>query len=492
MNNSLKTMSILLLLLMLLLTAAGAQTVNLRGRVLDKVGMQPVPGATVKLAGSELTATTDAMGRFTLNGSSSALGSGSRERAFPYLSDLRLSADAVEFAGGRDGESVRIELIALDGRTAASASHVLASVSHALTASGGAHRRLALPNAPRDFLGFLRVTTEEGSILTRVLSLGGSFQPGILLRPFSPDASDARHTPEAAKVAAHGAAKSAGNAAAVEVMVSKPKLLPKTLTATTTDADLGDIVLDYPPRKLGLKSVPPYGAQVLFPGDGDSAAAKTLFESLWIHKMNGWRSSQGLGTTPVLWKVFPDPESAPGNWMPSLLPCCAPRNGSPEWGYDDIITKKQYRDYQLHLEFNLMGASNGNTDTAGWCNSGVYLTGSQELQIQTPDPRSATQVYWRMHDMATLINEKLPDRNMHLGPGKWQSYDVTWRAPRNGPGKVTVYWNGERIHNNVNWGSGAGNPVGFSLQNEKGSDVRFRNVWIKELAIEQAETDFGY
>ena len=34
-------------------------------------------------------------------------------------------------------------------------------------------------------------------------------------------------------------------------------------------------------------------------------------------------------------------------------------------------------------------------------------------------------------------------------------------------------------------------PQGIKLQSE-GHDVRYRNIWIKELQIQEAETDFGY
>jgi hypothetical protein len=95
--------------------------------------------------------------------------------------------------------------------------------------------------------------------------------------------------------------------------------------------------------------------------------------------------------------------------------------------------------------------------------------------------------------MATLLDFKVPDKNMYPGPGKWQSYDITFRAPRNGgEARITVYWNGERVHNNVSWKSGNGNAVGLALQNELGSDVRYRNIWLKELDIPNPETDFGY
>jgi hypothetical protein len=459
---------LILLSLLALSGAASAQTVHYRGRVLDRVGMAPVVGASVS-AGS-LTVLTQADGRFVLQGNPTSL---SQWSALPETPFFALQGKSLRVENRRAGQSLRLAWMDGKGRS-------LLVESRRLEA-GAAAMELRLP--VEDFTGFLRISLDGETRILRVTSVAGVFAAAPAVREAA--SGGGIETGQASM-------KRGTGGSATEVTVTMPKLVPRTLSPTADDADLGDIVLDYPPRKLGLGSSPPYGALVLFPAEGDSASARAHFESVWIHKMNSWRTSQGMGTTPLLWKVMADPESAPGSFKPSLSPCCQPRNGSGDWGYDDIITRKPFRDYQLHLEFNLMGDNDGNSDTSGWCNSGVYLTGSQELQIQTPDPRSATQSYWRLHDLATLINEKVPDRNMHLGPGKWQSYDVTWRAPRNSPGKVTVYWNGERIHNNVNWGSGAGNPVGFALQNEKGTDVRFRNVWIKELVINEAQTDFGY
>ena len=51
------------------MATVSAQTLNLRGRVLEKAGMQPVPGATVKLTGSNVSVVTGADGRFTITGS---------------------------------------------------------------------------------------------------------------------------------------------------------------------------------------------------------------------------------------------------------------------------------------------------------------------------------------------------------------------------------------------------------------------------------------
>lgn len=443
-----------------LAAAAHGQDVDLRGRVLEKARLQPVAGALVKIAGGTLSTLTGPDGRFRLQGTPTATGGGKASGPAFLLSGGRLRA-----AGGRPGSRISVEILDLEGRRMASAD--------ALHPGPGGN--VALPSVPDGFLGILRVTTEGATMTARILSLGGNLQSGMPLRQTASPAAAARRS-----------------AAAPEVAVSIDKLLPRTVAAAGNSADLGDVVLDYPPRKLGLGAAAPYGADQLIPAAGDSASARAHVDSLWIHKMNSWRQGQGLGTTPVLWKVMPDPAAPAGTYRPSLSPCCLQRNGSPGWGYDDIITKKAYGDIQVHVEFNMMGLPDGNTNSSGYCNSGVYLKGSLELQIETPKA-NPTQ-YEKMHGICTLIDLKLPDKDMYPGPGIWQSYDITLRAARaDSPAKVTVYWNGEKVHDNANWKSAGASPkVGFALQNEYGSDVRYRNVWLKELDIAEPRTDFGY
>ena len=99
------------------------------------------------------------------------------------------------------------------------------------------------------------------------------------------------------------------------------------------------------------------------------------------------------------------------------------------------------------------------------------------------------------------------------GLGKWNAYDIVFRAARFKDGNlaekamVSMYFNGIKAHTNVriqqvwggpNSGVDGGNdggkgitdtPQGLKLQCE-GHDVRFRNAWIKELDLKEANTDF--
>ena len=57
--------------------------------------------------------------------------------------------------------------------------------------------------------------------------------------------------------------------------------------------------------------------------------------------------------------------------------------------------------------------------------------------------------------MATVINETESPYDVYHGIGKWNAYDIQFRAARFVGGKltekpiVTVYFNGQKVHQNV-------------------------------------------
>jgi hypothetical protein len=115
--------------------------------------------------------------------------------------------------------------------------------------------------------------------------------------------------------------------------------------------------------------------------------------------------------------------------------------------------------------------------------------------------------------MAAVINQTDSPYALYAGIGKWNAYDITFRSARFQDGKMTekplvsLYFNGVKAHTNVViekvWGgprSGVdgGNdggkgitptPAGLKLQNE-GHQVLYRNIWIKPLDLQKADTDF--
>ena len=112
------------------------------------------------------------------------------------------------------------------------------------------------------------------------------------------------------------------------------------------------------------------------------------------------------------------------------------------------------------------------------------------------------------------FNETPSPYYLYKGLKVWNSYDILFRAARFKDGKrveralVTMYFNGVKIHANqeidqvwggANSGIDGGNdggrgitdsPGGLKLQCE-GHDVRYRNAWIKEMALEKPQTNFS-
>jgi len=235
-----------------------------------------------------------------------------------------------------------------------------------------------------------------------------------------------------------------------------------------------------PTPGVGLK--PESGADVLIDG------SRALLDDKWTY----WQGPGFASALPIKWKIMPDPVDAAGSTVMTDDPAAA----GGKFGAADIVTKKAYRDFRLHVEF-LISKPGGN--------SGVYLQNRYEIQVLDGDKTK--------HGMAAVINETDSPYDAYLGTGKWNAYDIVFRAARFKDGKltekplVTMYFNGKKVHHNVtinqvwggpNSGVDGGNdggkgitdsPQGLKLQCE-GHDVRYRNTWIKELDLKEAKTDF--
>ncbi len=237
-----------------------------------------------------------------------------------------------------------------------------------------------------------------------------------------------------------------------------------------------------PPRPtIGLGAKPLPGAEVIIDGTRETLDGK------WTY----WAGPRFASALPIKWKVVEDPVDGGTAWMTDDR---AADGG--KYGAADIVTKKAYRDFRLHIEFLVMNPRG---------NSGVYLQNRYEIQIQEGDRTK--------HGMGAAINESESPYHAFNGLGKWNSYDIHFRAARFQEGKrvekalVTMYFNGIKVHTNfpisqvwggANSGVDGGNdngrgvtdtPQGLKLQAE-GHDVRYRNAWIKEVNLKDANTDF--
>lgn len=233
--------------------------------------------------------------------------------------------------------------------------------------------------------------------------------------------------------------------------------------------------------QVGVGAGAPDDAMVLF--DGSLASLQKNWEY--------WEGPRLSAEMPIKWEWIMDPVDE-GFVINSNDPAAA----GGKYGAADIVTKKKFRDFRLHVEF-LVASGGGN--------SGVYLQNRYEIQILDGDKTK--------HGMGAVINETESPYHAYNGVGKWNAYDIMFRAARFEDGKrvekamVTMYFNGEKVHENVeinqvwggpNSGIDGGNdggkgitdrPGGIKLQAE-GHPVLYRNIWIEEVTLDKPDTDF--
>jgi hypothetical protein len=234
-------------------------------------------------------------------------------------------------------------------------------------------------------------------------------------------------------------------------------------------------------EKTGVGTKAPKRAEVIFDG------SRKMLDEKWTY----WEGPRFASELPLKWEIVKDMVDG-GTVVSSNDPSA--KGG--KYGTADMVTKKKYRDFRLHIEF-LVEKEGGN--------SGVYLQNRYEIQVLDGDKTK--------HGMGAVINETESPYHLYNGVGNWNAYDIQFRAARFESGKltekplVTVYFNGKKAHNSVqinkvwggvNSGLDGGNdegrgitdrPGGLKLQAE-GHEVLYRNIWIEELDLVEAETDF--
>jgi hypothetical protein len=161
--------------------------------------------------------------------------------------------------------------------------------------------------------------------------------------------------------------------------------------------------------------------------------------------LNGWQPSDPKATAQ--WKVENGTLVTPGK--------------GPE-----LITNAKFKDFKLHIEFNCGKGAN----------SGVYLRGRYELQIEDdPEPEGPTMRTGGVYGFLAASPE--PQRK----PGEWQTYDITLVGR-----VVTVVLNGQTIIDKQEipgltggaLDSHEGLPGPIYLQGSEAGHVAFRNITI--------------
>lgn len=154
-----------------------------------------------------------------------------------------------------------------------------------------------------------------------------------------------------------------------------------------------------------------------------------------------------------------------------------------------IHTRQEFGDCQLHVEWAMPVKPDG--DAMEWGNSGVFLLGLYEIQI------IQTDIY--ADGISGAVYGQFPPLVRAVRPpaGEWQSFDIFFTSPRFADGKltapayVTIVLNGVLIQNHQALLGPTRHRELATYDNQAtrgpvmlqyhGSDVRFRNIWIRPL-----------
>jgi len=214
-------------------------------------------------------------------------------------------------------------------------------------------------------------------------------------------------------------------------MVFEGKLSGKSLVGTTTGPD------GTPWQWTGEKA-----PSLTRKGEPKWGKPTQLFNG---KDLSGWRMSDPVAT--ATWKVENGTLVSPGH--------------GPE-----LISDAKFEDFKLHVEFNCAPGSN----------SGVYLRGRYELQIEDdPEPEGPTM------RTGGIYGYLAPSQEQPRKPGEWQTYDITFVGR-----VVTVVQNGRTIIDKqeipgITGGaldSHEGLPGPIYLQGSEAGHVAFRNLSI--------------
>ena len=160
----------------------------------------------------------------------------------------------------------------------------------------------------------------------------------------------------------------------------------------------------------------------------------------------------------------------------------------------DIQTKREFENYQLHIEWCIPSNISGESQSRG--NSGIFMQGQYEVQVLD----SYVNETYANGQAGSIYKQSKPLVNAMRKPGEWNVYDIIYTAPvfkEDGtyrtPPYVTVIHNGVIIQNHTAiLGTteyigfpkvkkhGAG-PINLQSHGDPSEPISFRNIWIREL-----------
>lgn len=161
----------------------------------------------------------------------------------------------------------------------------------------------------------------------------------------------------------------------------------------------------------------------------------------------------------------------------------------------DIQTKQKFGDCQLHIEFKIPPDAGKSAERNNAGNSGVYMQERYEVQIFN-SYNNETPLYAN-GQIGSIYKQVIPMANASNKTGEWNAFDIYYTAPKfryNGsvekPAYITLVHNGVLTLNHFEI-QGTIQYIGiprYQLHDKAavklqghGSEVSFRNIWIREL-----------
>lgn len=159
----------------------------------------------------------------------------------------------------------------------------------------------------------------------------------------------------------------------------------------------------------------------------------------------------------------------------------------------DIITKENFGDVQLHIEWRSPADIKGEGQSRA--NSGVFLQGLYEVQVLDNNDNDT----YVNGQVASIYKQHVPLAKASVPSGEWNTYDVFYRAPEfdeNGDkiksATITVVHNGVLVQDHVEikgttpyigWPKNPPHGKGPIRLQDHGdnSRVSYRNIWVREL-----------
>ena len=163
-------------------------------------------------------------------------------------------------------------------------------------------------------------------------------------------------------------------------------------------------------------------------------------------------------------------------------------------GTGDLITKKEFKDFQLHVEWRIPMDISGAGQARG--NSGIFLQGKYELQVLD----SYQNKTYSNGQAGSIYKQSPPLKNAMKSPGEWNVYDIIFTAPRFredgrlfSAARVTVLHNNVLIQNNFEilgsteyiglpkYTTHETGPIILQDHGDPSKPISFRNIWIREV-----------